>query len=345
MVLATAYTTQITRDLPAALASERAGDARPLARLIAEAQGGASDPSSPRDYSEALYVAITCHDYPQAWDVRLPLAARARQLAASRRTLPAAAFSPFSADAWTADSYEGVPSCLDWPVPTGEPLLPPDPVAPLVPTLVLSGDLDTITPQPEGRVVAGRFPNSTFVDVHNAVHVTALSDSEDCSSRIARRFVRTLAAGDTSCAGRSAEVRITERFPLALGDVSAPAPIGSDHSTVSARRLAAALALTVGDAQSRWQVNYSGTIAGLRGGTISAEGDRLVRFTLRRSEFVPGIPVSGSVTWNRTRGTLHGRVTTPLDPSPLALGWSMHGPLRRAWLTGLTGVQATMLAP
>ena len=70
---------------------------------------------------------------------------------------------------------EDYDTCLRWPVPAHpHPLLPPDHTYPTVPTLVLVGDLDSVTSAEGARVVASRFPNSTFVEVHNEVHVSAL---------------------------------------------------------------------------------------------------------------------------------------------------------------------------
>lgn len=53
---------------------------------------------------------------------------------------------------------------------------------------------------------AGLFPNSTLVTVRNVGHVTALADYNDCAAGIVRRFLRSLAPGDVSCAQRTAEV-------------------------------------------------------------------------------------------------------------------------------------------
>ena len=131
-----------------------------------------------------------------------------RRAEAERRiaAYPPGTFLPFSAEAWTGTDFEGVLACLRWPSPARpDPPDPPGAVYPDVPTLVLNGDLDTITASSGAREVARRFPASTFVEVANSVHVTALADWDLCASRIYARFVRNLTPGDTSCAGEVGE--------------------------------------------------------------------------------------------------------------------------------------------
>ena len=70
-----------------------------------------------------------------------------------------------------------------------------------MPTLILSGELDSITPIGEAQLVAAEMPDATLVQVGASTHVTALGDLFDCASVIAQRFVVDHDAGDTSCAG------------------------------------------------------------------------------------------------------------------------------------------------
>ena len=69
---ATYYYPGVHRDLPAALLAERRGDTKPILRLAAETltldAGGEDPPHS----SEALYLSVICHDYPQLWDPGTP---------------------------------------------------------------------------------------------------------------------------------------------------------------------------------------------------------------------------------------------------------------------------------
>jgi pimeloyl-ACP methyl ester carboxylesterase len=112
-----------------------------------------------------------------AQDPSTPLGARRAEAESRIAAYPAGTFTPFSSAAWTGTDYEGALACLRWPSPARpDPPDPPGAVYPDVPTLVLNGDLDTITASSGAREVARRFPGSTFVEVVNSVHVTALAD-------------------------------------------------------------------------------------------------------------------------------------------------------------------------
>ena len=170
----------VYRDLLGAIRALEAGDRAPLLRLVAENTLDPTDIIPVRSWSEALYLAVTCHDYPQMWDPAAPLDVRTAQLAQARATLPPAQFAPFTATSWTGVDYEGATACLRWPGPRKpDPPVPPTAPYPAVPTLVLNGDLDNITASSGARVVADRFPRSTFVELQNSIHVTALSDRDE----------------------------------------------------------------------------------------------------------------------------------------------------------------------
>jgi hypothetical protein len=53
----------------------------------------------------------------------------------------------------------------------------------------------------------------------------------------------------------------------------------------------------------------------LRGGTFKAKGDYLsdepIRLRLRGVRFVEGVPVSGTVVWDRRAGTVRARLRMP----------------------------------
>ena len=78
-LLSTDVTPGYIREVPAALTAMRDGHPLPLARMVAEVNGGTADgPVSPgrgrapayvRWYSEGAYLAYACNDYPALWDV------------------------------------------------------------------------------------------------------------------------------------------------------------------------------------------------------------------------------------------------------------------------------------
>ena len=107
----------VYRDLVAAIHAFEAGDRAPLLRLVAEST---LDPTaSPvRGFSEGLYLAVTCHDYPQLWDPAAPPTVRAAAARAGARGAPRRAASPRSRrPSGPALDYEGATACLRWPGP------------------------------------------------------------------------------------------------------------------------------------------------------------------------------------------------------------------------------------
>jgi TAP-like protein len=289
-------------------------------------------------------VAVTCHDYPQLWAPAASLAERRARLAQAVAGLPPERFAPFSPAVWTGLEYEGAIACLPWPGPRRpDPPAPPDAVYPPVPTLVLNGDPDNITASSGAQMVASRFPRSTFVELANSVHVTALGDRDDCAAPLVRRFIRRLDADDTSCAGRIAEVRTVESFPAwrPRRRPRSRAPATAAHR---AHRVAAvAAAATVADAIARWAINYSGA----SGGRWSYRGDRVVRFRFRRARFARDVAVSGTATWRLADGAVRAELRLP-GRARLRASWSTQVPLATATLSGRLGgrrLRAAMLAP
>lgn len=346
------YFPGLWRDLPAAILAAEQGNTAPILRLGAETvtvdAGGEDPPSS----SEALYLAVICHDYPELWDLDTPIADRPAEVERRLAAYPAGTFEPFTGSEWTGTDFEGWLACLRWPSPERED--PPDPPGadyPDVPTLVLNGDLDTITASSEASEVARRFPNSAFVEVQNSFHVTAIYDKDDCASRIYIRFVATLDPGDTSCAQRVAEPHVVPLFATRLQEVAAPEPAKGDESRRSDKQLAAAAAATVADVVARWGVNYDGTSVGLHGGSWGYTGDDPIDFELSRVELVPGVKVSGTASWSVRNGTITARVSALAPDGTTArvrISWSTRQQRAEATLKGVVAARrlvATMTAP
>jgi len=154
------------RDLDSAMRAWFAShDAVPLLRLAAEYN--TPSVSHPVDFSYGLYQAVICAEYPLLYDLSAVPSQRRRQydqsLEEARENRPDL-FAPFTIDEAIASNADFTPlgTCLDWPVPPpaypqGDPL-PKHPVFPTVPTLVLSGDLDSVTSPEDATQAAAQFP-------------------------------------------------------------------------------------------------------------------------------------------------------------------------------------------
>ena len=349
LALATAYATygtSIYRELDAAVRAFDRGDAAPLLRIVAENVSDDPDNGPPVDYSAGEYAAVICSDYPQLWDVAAePGQAREAQYAAALRALRTTqprTFDPFRIDDWVDSGWGEARTCIGWPSPT-DPVPPevPGTAYPDVPTLVLSGDLDSVTSPEGGRLVASRFPRATFVSVPNVGHVVALGDHQGCAEGIVRRFVRTGGTvGDTSCVKEYAAVRAVPRFARTSSGL-APARQGRVvRSSVADRRVVAAAVMAAGDVITRWFVNYSGDGKGLRGGSFAYTGDDVVAFRLSRLAFARDVEVSGPLRWDRDTGAL--RAVLVVDgpggrDGRLTVSWNDWRPAAKATVRGSLG--------
>ncbi len=325
------------RELTAALRSGLRGDRSPLLRLVAEATGGGTNAGPVGAYSEGLDAAVSCHDYPQLYDMTARPRVRLREYRAalSRRSrrFPGT-YGPFSVREYARSDWESLDWCTRWPhAPAGNPARPPRPAHgyPRVPTLVLSGEMDSITTPAEGAMVASRFPRSRQILVRNSFHVTALEDTDHCAVSIVRHFIRTPSHWPRHrCATRVPPVRTMGVFPAHLRDVG-PAP---GRGSAAVRRVAPAAAATVADVLDRWWNNYSGHDVGLRGGRWSYTGDRTTVFHLHDVRLVADLAVSGSAIWQRyaNRMTVHLRLVTK----------GHTGRLHGRWATRVQGALATL---
>ncbi|HEY3764576.1 MAG TPA: alpha/beta fold hydrolase [Gaiellales bacterium] len=345
------YYQGVWRDIFAATNSAFAGDTAPLLRLVAETLTTDEPNGDPREFTESLYLSVICHDYPELWPAGTPVADRGAFVRSALAAYPAGTFAPFTASEWTGIDYEGALACLRWPSPAfSDPPVPAGAPYPDVPTLILNGDLDNITPLADAQVVASRFPRSTLVVMQNSGHVTALEDQNDCASVIYEHFVRALAAGDTSCASRTPEVRVVPAFPLHLWGVAPARAAPGDGSTLRDRRIAAASAAAVADVLQRWWANVAGSGVGLRGGTWSYSGGNVTTFVLHGVAFVPGVPVTGTVQWNYTTGRVRAAVVARVGNTVerLHMAWSLQVRAARARIDGSASgrpLRLRMLAP
>ena len=355
------------RDLDAAArAYLENGDSLPLLRLLAENR--AASPSDAggvplSEYSQGLFIAVSCEDYPFVYDLTKPLAVRIAQrnaaFAAEEITDPYV-YGPFTIDEYNAVplDYSVLDSCLPWPIPSpahppGQPV-PPGAKFTDAPVLVLSGELDSLTPAAQGAEAAALFPHAVQVIVNNSFHVTAVYDEDDCASKIAVHFVRTLDPGDTSCASQIAEVRTIPRFVLHSSGLDPATPSPGNQGTSADLQVAAAATYAAGDAVARWWVNLTGSGVGLRGGgwEYAYVGPNYA-YRLYDVRWVDDVGVSGVMTWSYSadRGFIKAnlQVSGPPDESGnLVVSWYNTEPHAQAGITGTLGgraIAATMYAP
>ena len=343
------YSFTIYRDFPAALAALSAGDDVPMLRLAAEDLPSTSPGGDVHVYSEGAYIAVSCHDYPLVWDRAQSVADRTRQLDQVLDGLSPHAFAPFSNGAWLDSlyEYELVYGCLRWPAPdaTDHTELPTRLPHPDTPVLVLNGGSDVTTPPSDARTAAAAWPNATYVLFANEIHVTAIGDYERCSSTIARRFIRTLHAGDTACAAKTPRIHVVSAFPRSVRDAPQAGRGRGDRSEPADRKVAWVVGETVGDALSHWwSLMYGAVGHGLRGGTFTVKGgyytyaNPLV-LTLNRVRFTDDVAVSGTVTWLRRAATVVAdlQVESPADPGHVWLVFGTNRFARGATIRGTLG--------
>ena len=330
-----AYGPLIFRELDAAARaylepSDGQPDAAPLLRLIAE--DWASSASGGPDvqlasYSAGSFVAVSCGDYPQLYDMHAAREIRAMQLEAAiqaEQEQQPDVYAPF-----TIAEYRALPLdtstldlCVPWTVSSasttaGSPV-PPGASFASAPVLVLSGELDSVTAPKQGEQAAALFSHAQQFVLANSFHVTALEDLDNCAPPVVRHFLETLSPGDTRCTQSIPEVRTVPKFARLVSQIE-PAVAGSDNrGTREDLQLAAAAVLTAGDALARYLVNTTGSGAGLRGGSFRHHslGD-VERFDLDHLRWTDDLEVSGNVDWNFSTGKIvaHLSVRQPLEHS------------------------------
>jgi pimeloyl-ACP methyl ester carboxylesterase len=359
-LLYTDVTPGYVRAVPAALTAMLNNNPRPIARMVAEVEGASVD-SSPgkmaiprpndelRSWSEGAYLAYACSDYPQLWDKSAGRAARERQYQDAIAHLSPSVTKPWTPQEWASSDFFVYDYCIGWPKPTvAEPPFPPGGHYPNTPVLVLNGDLDLRTDVYQAREVADNFPNSTYVEVPNFGHVTAIYDADHCASVIARRFITTLDAGNTSCVQRIPEHREIATFAEYAKDAP-QATVASrvDRSTSRDRRAAYVAMESVSDVVDRWYAIPGYTGSGLYGGKFSmytTSGypftDRIWSLKLNHLKWTRDVQVTGTGTMQRGNGpaqmvlTIRGRGT---DKGSLVMSWTTRAQHEMASITGTIG--------
>jgi pimeloyl-ACP methyl ester carboxylesterase len=313
----------IYRELDASVRAALAGDNAPLLRLTAQSQTYDHGGSTPDYFSDGLYFAVSCMDYPQLFSVHSSPARRRAQLRRRLLSPPATAFLPFTPREWlTISAYsEPYEACLDWPRPHHRaPVVPakPRPLPASIPMLIVGGDLDSLTPLSDAQVFGPTLgKNVRVVTLPNTVHVTSegddmLSVGAGCARKVIRDFVRApagLHSLDTSCTGGIPPLHTPGFYPVVL-HAALPATLmaGADPG-LQARQAVTVAAAALADATVRHFYSGASRGSGLRGGTFVAKGDEPTRFKLSKIRFVRDATVSGSGRWRLSNGAVHGALT------------------------------------
>jgi pimeloyl-ACP methyl ester carboxylesterase len=332
------------REIGAAItASRQFQDEAPLQRLVAEAllagTPAAIDPK-PRSFSAGLFVAVSCSDYPQLYDMHLDPAQRQAALAAAvarRQHDHPDNYAPFSIADMRASALQEntIDLCLNWPVAPaglaiGQPLRGDDGrdlPAPSVPTLILSGEFDLGTTVQEGSETAALFPKATQIILRNSFHANALDAGNRCAVTLVRDFVNATRLRDASCADRLPAVQLLPHFAQTLAAVVVAQPESGNAAERHDLQLANATALTAQDILARWWSNPSGSGTGLRGGHYHFQNSSKSRvvFTLHKIRWVADLAISGRLIWDRQSGEVKGDLELDGDDDDdgkVALRWN-----------------------
>ena len=338
----------IYRELDPAVRAALAGDEAPLLRLVAEDRAALhSAGGDPAYYSNGLYWAVACADYPQLFSMAAPPARRHDQLAAALLAPPAGAFDPFTASEWvTVDNYtQPYAGCLDWPRPRRvEPAVPaaPTPLPASIPLLIVGGDLDSLTPLADARMFGPTLGASVrVVELTNTTHVTSEGDGTlavgaRCARAVIRGFVRAprrLESLDTGCTARIPHVHTAGAYPLRLADAAPATLVSGPDPGLERRRAVTVAAGALADAPVRYWFSGAARGAGLRGGSFTAKGYPFVHLRLRRVRFVTDAAVDGSGSWRLSTGATRGTLAVGLpndDVVHVRISWDQRSRNARA---------------
>jgi pimeloyl-ACP methyl ester carboxylesterase len=304
------------RELPSALRASIDGDDVPLTRLLDENEGVTfGSAPAPPTISSGLFLAATCADEPQPFDLHASLTVQRRQLNSSYAQVVASnprTFLPFTAE--EVLNGGGAPVlCLGWPAPTRPPVGTQHQTFPDVPTLVLEGGLDTVTPPATARAVGREFRHSRFVEVPFVGHVAALNDHSGCAATIAATFIRSKTI-ESSCLSHIAPPDQVDAFPELFGFQEPIHPLHAEESaglTADDLRIVATARDAIADVLRRWGPLgfYSGI--GLRGGrftTISPLVPGEFRVRLDQIAWTDDTAVSGELETSNTTAAMSGSV-------------------------------------
>ena len=323
---APAYAT--LRETDAAAQAFVAGDRLPLLRLMAEATAGVDSRDATKDpakFSAGLAAAINCQDAPQIFDMRLNpearRAARDRAFAERRRAFPDS-FAPFTLDEYRAMplDYTFIEQCVGWPVADAahpaSHVVPDAAVFPSIPVLVLSGELDNMTPMADGEAAAAQFPHARHQIITNGFHVNAMPHAQSpCGGDIVRAFIldptdEAAAAKGARCASEAPALRLAPPFVRGYARAEPAVATPANRAGAPGLLIAGATVATLGDLLPRLAANASGHGVGLRGGhfTVTADKDGVAHARFEKLRWADDLSVSGTLAWSAHAGEALARV-------------------------------------
>jgi pimeloyl-ACP methyl ester carboxylesterase len=264
---------------PAAVRSALVGDPYPLGRLLAPVTTPAV---SNARMSTALFLSTTCTETSFPWSPSDATSIRESKVTSALATIPPSAFSPFTSDA--ALALSDIPLCVFWPAP--QQPVDPTVAAPLpnVPTLILDGEEDDLTPVANGVEVASLLPQANRVSVPFTGHSVIgdiWPDATTCVEQSLTSFFASMPA--SACDFVTPFFRPTGPDPTSLAQVKPVRIKGERGRTVGA---------VLGTLSDVTMTELSGmeNDAGLRGGHFSGSNTNL---RLSKVVYVPGVMVSG----------------------------------------------------
>jgi pimeloyl-ACP methyl ester carboxylesterase len=147
-------------------------------------------PPDPLGDSRAVGVVVACNEYSAPFDLNHNFAKRAAEFDRGLAGLPDEVFGWFSKQGWVESPWEQVDFCLKYPRPRFSSKLRPPYHGPFpeVPVLMLNGDIDLQTPLESAERAKEDWPNSVFVTIKDAFHVTVRTS--ECALHTALGFLQ-----------------------------------------------------------------------------------------------------------------------------------------------------------
>lgn len=209
-LVSTTLSTDALRDVPDWIGALASG--RPAGAAAARAAS-----VSPRGFvGYGLAFGVACSEW-------VPYEPASAILPAARRAFPR---YPQSVLAQPPQFTYMTDDCRVWNVPAGPPEQRAVTIG-TIPTFVLAGTFDAVTPVRWGQIAAQPLSASTFASFPGLGHFVV--PASRCAQRVLRSFLSTPTAPDTGC------VSDLRPPPFSVGDRGSPAPRSSRLRTPAAR--------------------------------------------------------------------------------------------------------------